>query len=99
MAPSGASGDCVNAAGSSRGKEGDPEFNLLPADEKRMLLKQRKRSAEKATTIKRTRQPDAGAALAVVDGEGVIFTSRAHTAAPAVDDDADTTVRLWICLR
>ena len=53
MAPSGASGDCVNAAGSSCGEEGDPEFNLLPADEKRMLLKQRKRSAEKATTIKR----------------------------------------------
>ena len=39
MAPSGAAGDCGNAAGSSRGKEGDPRFDLLLSLSKQMVQK------------------------------------------------------------
>ena len=53
-----------NAAGSSRGKEGDPRFNLLPSLAKQMVVKQRRTAAEKASTAKKARQADAAAAAA-----------------------------------
>ena len=92
MAPSGAAGDCGNAAGSSRGKEGDPRFDLLLSLAKQMVQKQRRIAAEKASTVKKARQAEAGGAVAESCDEDFVFKGRAHAVAPAAEDPAETAV-------
>ena len=81
MAPSPLLVTSGNAAGSSRGKEGDPRFNLLPSLAKQMVLKQRRTAAGKASTAKKARQADAAAAAADNDN-GVLIIGPARAPPP-----------------
>ena len=67
MAASVDAGDGGMAADSSGSDEGDPAFDLMPADAKRKLLKQCRLAAEKASTVKKARLEVALAAA--VDGD------------------------------
>ena len=63
MGPSlaaGGGGNAADGSGSEEGDPGDPGFDLLPRNQKRKLLMQRKKAAEKASTVKKARRGDAG---------------------------------------
>ena len=94
MAPSPLLVTSGNAAGSSRGKEGDPRFDLLLSLSKQMVQKQRRTAAEKASTVKKARQAEAGGAAAESGDEDFVFTGRAHAVAPAAEDPLETAVGL-----
>ena len=70
-APDGLAGDVDDTGDDS--DTGDPDFDLLPAAEKRRLLKQRRKKAEKASTVKATRScPVLQTTQDIDDGEVII---------------------------
>ena len=87
-------GDGGMAADSSGSDEGDPAFDLMPADAKRKLLKRRRLAAEKASTVKKARLEDALAAAVDDDDddEEVVITDRVRAADPAAEQPAKTAV-------
>ena len=54
--------------------------------------KQRRTAAEKASTVKKARQAEAGGAVAESCDEDFVFKGRAHAVAPAAEDPAETAV-------
>ena len=79
-------GIAADGRGSNDGEAGDPEFDLLPADQKRKILKQRKMAAEKAPTVKKARR---GEAADAEDDDDVVIIGRAR-AAPQAEFNAET---------
>ena len=76
-------GNAADGSGSEDGEAGDPNFDLLPGDQKRKILKQRKMAADKAPTAKKARRGDAGEAGDVEDDDVVVIIGRAQAAAEA----------------
>ena len=83
-APDGLAGD-VDGSGDDS-DTGDPGFDLLPAAEKRKVLKQRRKKAKKASTVKATRSCPLLQTTQESDDDEVIIqprTSGAPAAQPA----------------
>ena len=76
-------GIAADGSGSEDGEAGDPEFDLLPGEQKRKILQQRKMAADKAPTAKKARGGDAGDAGDVEDDHVVVIIGRAQAAAAA----------------
>jgi len=76
-------GIAADGSGSEDGEAGDPEFDLLPGEQKRKILQQRKMAADKAPTAKKARRGDAGEAGDVEDDDVVVIIGRAQAAAEA----------------